>query len=159
MYELKKKIGKLLTSKSVGTGPSSYEKRIYRAAATQSLRNTGLDAFVHFVCVHHRLVAASSHVVIQEGRPLDTTICRRKELFIRRNSALYVVEFHQDIFRLMYTEAIDRQTKLYVQYFSYCALSFYRLGSQQDSVQQARQCTYNVTMRRIRATIVAVENQ
>jgi hypothetical protein len=27
MYELKKKIGKLLTSKSVGTGPSSYEKK------------------------------------------------------------------------------------------------------------------------------------
>jgi len=27
MYELKKKIGKLLTSKSVGTGPSFYEKK------------------------------------------------------------------------------------------------------------------------------------
>jgi len=42
MYELKK-IGKLFTSKFVGTGPSSYEKRIYRAAVSQSLRNTGLD--------------------------------------------------------------------------------------------------------------------
>jgi len=31
MYELKK-IGKALKSKDVGTGPSSYEKRIYRAA-------------------------------------------------------------------------------------------------------------------------------
>jgi len=30
MYELKK-IGKVLTSKSVGTGPSCYEKRIYWA--------------------------------------------------------------------------------------------------------------------------------
>jgi len=39
MYELKK-IGKVFTSKSVGTGPSSYEKRIYRAAVSQSLRNT-----------------------------------------------------------------------------------------------------------------------
>jgi len=29
---LEKKIGKVLTSKSVGTGPSSYEKIIYRAA-------------------------------------------------------------------------------------------------------------------------------
>ena len=38
-----KKIGKLLTSKSVGTGASSYEKRIYRAAVSQRLRNTGLD--------------------------------------------------------------------------------------------------------------------
>ena len=43
MYELKKKIGNLLTSKSVGTGPSSYEKRIYRAAVPQRLLNTALD--------------------------------------------------------------------------------------------------------------------
>jgi hypothetical protein len=41
MYELKK-IGKEFTSKSVGTGPSSYEKRIYLAAVSQRLRNTGL---------------------------------------------------------------------------------------------------------------------
>ena len=30
-------------SKSVGTGPSSYLKRIYRAAVSQRLRNSGLD--------------------------------------------------------------------------------------------------------------------
>jgi hypothetical protein len=30
-------------SKFVGTGPSSYEKRIYLAAVSQSLRNTGID--------------------------------------------------------------------------------------------------------------------
>jgi len=29
-------------SKSVGTGPSSYEKRIYRAAVSQRLRNTAV---------------------------------------------------------------------------------------------------------------------
>jgi len=40
---LKKKIGKLLTSKYVGTGPSYYEKRIYRAAVSRRLRNTALD--------------------------------------------------------------------------------------------------------------------
>jgi len=34
------KIGKVFTSTFVGTGPSSYEKRIYRAAVSQSLRNT-----------------------------------------------------------------------------------------------------------------------
>ena len=39
MYELKKN-GKVITSKSVGTGPSSYEIRIYRVAVSQSLRNT-----------------------------------------------------------------------------------------------------------------------
>jgi hypothetical protein len=38
-----KKIGKVLTSKSVGTGPSFFEKRIYRAAVSQRLRNTGVE--------------------------------------------------------------------------------------------------------------------
>jgi hypothetical protein len=38
-----KKIGKVFTSNSVGTGPSSYEKRIYRAAVSQKLRNTEVD--------------------------------------------------------------------------------------------------------------------
>jgi len=38
-----KKIGKLLMSKSVGTGPSSNGKRIYRAAVSQRLRNTALE--------------------------------------------------------------------------------------------------------------------
>jgi len=41
MFELKK-IGNVFTSKFVGTGPSSYEKRIYGAAVSQRLRNTGL---------------------------------------------------------------------------------------------------------------------
>ena len=38
-----KKIGMVFTSKFFGTGPSSYEKRIYRAAVSQRLRNSGLD--------------------------------------------------------------------------------------------------------------------
>ena len=42
MYELKK-IGKVFTSKFVGTGTSSYKKIICQAAVTQSLRNTVLD--------------------------------------------------------------------------------------------------------------------
>ena len=41
MYE-PKKIGKVFTSKSFRTGPSSYGKRIYRAAVSQRLTNTGL---------------------------------------------------------------------------------------------------------------------
>ena len=43
MYELKK-IGKVFTSKFVGTGPSSYKKRIYRAAVSQRLRNTVVES-------------------------------------------------------------------------------------------------------------------
>jgi len=38
-----KKTGKILMSKSVGTGPSSYEKRIYRATVSQGLRKTVLN--------------------------------------------------------------------------------------------------------------------
>jgi len=45
MYELIKN-GKVFTSKFVGTGPSSYEKRIYRAAVSQRLRNVVLDHYV-----------------------------------------------------------------------------------------------------------------
>jgi len=37
------KNGKTFRSKYLGTGPSSYEKRIYRAAVSQRLRNTDLD--------------------------------------------------------------------------------------------------------------------
>jgi hypothetical protein len=42
MYELKKN-GKVFTSKFVGTGPSPFEKRIYRAAVSQRLRNTDIE--------------------------------------------------------------------------------------------------------------------
>jgi len=44
-----KKIGRVVTSKFVGTGPSSYENRIYRAAVSQRLRNTSLDASLTFI--------------------------------------------------------------------------------------------------------------
>jgi len=43
----------VLTSKSVGTGPSSYEKRIYWAAVSQRLRNTALDYISPFI--QHKL--------------------------------------------------------------------------------------------------------
>jgi len=43
MCELTKKIGKVLTSKSIGTGPSSYGRRIYWASVSQRLRNTVLE--------------------------------------------------------------------------------------------------------------------
>jgi len=37
-----KEIGKVFTSKFVGTGTSSYKNRIYRAAVSQRLRDTVL---------------------------------------------------------------------------------------------------------------------
>ena len=42
MYGLQE-IEKIFTSKFVGTGPSSYKKRIYLAAVSQRLRNTVLE--------------------------------------------------------------------------------------------------------------------
>ena len=41
-----KKIGKVLMSKFVGTGPSSYKKIIYRAMVSQRLRNTVIGQVV-----------------------------------------------------------------------------------------------------------------
>jgi len=38
-----KNIGKVVTSKFFETGPSFYEKRIYRAAVSQRLRNTAVE--------------------------------------------------------------------------------------------------------------------
>ena len=38
-----KKIGKVFTSKFVGSGPSSYKKRIYRATVSQRLGNTDVE--------------------------------------------------------------------------------------------------------------------
>ena len=41
-----KKIGNVFTSKFVGIGPSSYEKRTYRAAVSQRLRNTAIERYM-----------------------------------------------------------------------------------------------------------------
>ena len=38
-----KEIGKVFTNKFAGTGPSSYKRRIYRAALSLRLRNTDID--------------------------------------------------------------------------------------------------------------------
>ena len=45
-----KQIGKVPTSKFVGTGPSSYKKKIDRAAVSQRLRNTALRACPGLSC-------------------------------------------------------------------------------------------------------------
>ena len=45
-------------SKSVGTGPSSYEKIIYLAAVPQILRNTGLG---HYTAVDNNTVMFISY--------------------------------------------------------------------------------------------------
>jgi len=74
MCELKKN-GKVFTSKFAGTGPSSYEKRIYRAAVSQRLRNTDLCAydikatFLNVVCFNYVLVGnVQCHKAAQKRR-------------------------------------------------------------------------------------------
>jgi len=49
MYELKKKLERYLRVNLLGPGPLSYEKRIYRAAVSQKLRNTGLEKILWYV--------------------------------------------------------------------------------------------------------------
>jgi len=44
--------GKLFTSEFVGTGLSSYDKRIYRAAVSQRLRNTALHRLGRLKSLH-----------------------------------------------------------------------------------------------------------
>jgi len=64
MYELKKN-GKVFMSKFVGTGPSSYGKKIYQAVVSQRLKNTGLGydtiCFVGFFCLHLHSVCVLTH--------------------------------------------------------------------------------------------------
>jgi len=46
------KFGKVFTSKFVGTGPSSYENRIDRAAGSQRLRNTAIESAANGIGSH-----------------------------------------------------------------------------------------------------------
>ena len=63
MYQLKKN-WKVFLSKSIGIGPSSYEKRIYRAAVSQMLGNTGLRFLpsYHFQLASHEGLTNNTRV-------------------------------------------------------------------------------------------------
>ena len=73
-----KENGKVFTSKSAGTGPSSYKKRIYRAAVSQRLRNTGLEGPKNvgrasqnnkYIWLHVQFLKHGSTAPIAPGRP------------------------------------------------------------------------------------------
>ena len=74
-----KKIGKVLTSKSVGTGPASYEKRIYRAAVSQRLRNTALD---YVAC---GLLSSECYVKVNDSSDFWNVLacCQRNVWFVK----------------------------------------------------------------------------
>ena len=71
MYELKK-IGKVFTSKFVGTGPSSYKKRIYRAAVLQRLRNTALCCKSSITTVGHETLGINNQSAAYTFKILNT---------------------------------------------------------------------------------------
>jgi len=65
MRELKK-CGNVFTSRFVGTGPSSYEKRNYRAAVLERLRNAGLERYTTRNCsVGSLFLLAQKHNRVQ----------------------------------------------------------------------------------------------
>ena len=70
------KNGKVFTSKFVGTGPSSYEKRIYRAVVSQRLRNTAVEGHC---CTWLLSVARTKSVIFLWTRDqpnADTSNCK-----------------------------------------------------------------------------------
>ena len=74
-----KKIGKVFMSKFVGTGPSSYKKRIYRAVVSQRLRNTGLEEYQrrkNSFLIHHlkNLGGGGVHLIIEHK--FEHILCR-----------------------------------------------------------------------------------
>ena len=75
-----KKIGKVFTGKYVGTGPSSYKKRIYRAAVSQRLRNTGLKLFYQPTLMHnfYSLTICLLHYYPRHVSSINMPILRRK---------------------------------------------------------------------------------
>ena len=92
-------------SKSVGTGPSSYEKRIYRAAVSQRLRNTAVyssiivsrgllcplsDAIFYSYLQRLRNTAVYSSIIVSRGLlcPLSDAIFY-SYLQRLRNTAVY----------------------------------------------------------------------
>jgi len=76
-----KKNGTIFTSKFVGTGPSSYEKRIYRAAASQRLRKTAMTVWTLRSCGNHGNIPLSSspQSLYRQSYPgLRNTQCKMK---------------------------------------------------------------------------------
>jgi len=73
-----KKSGKVFTSKFVGTGLSSYEKRIYRATVSQRLRNAGL-------------MYAGMDLLYNSYFKLDMKVNYRQKLCEYRDMVLWVV--------------------------------------------------------------------
>ena len=78
MYELKK-FGKVFTRKFVGTGPSPYKKRIYRASR-------GLTKVDKHWAILSRLLEVNSMTFAQRRKRLTTHFSKRIPVVRRRMS-------------------------------------------------------------------------
>ena len=91
MYELKKKIGKAFTSKYVGTGSSSYEKRIYQAAVPQMLVNTAIrDKIEKYSRSRQAIDDNSCTMLRRKMRYLHVVFLRQKKKY-RHTHSYYLV--------------------------------------------------------------------
>jgi hypothetical protein len=79
-----KKIGKLFTSKFVGSGHSSYKKRIYRAAVPQKLRTTVREDIILYNLKSYINIEASENIKLYinpiNGFHNFTTLLQREKL-------------------------------------------------------------------------------
>jgi len=75
-----KKIGKIFTSKFVGTGPWSYKKRIYLDGASQRLRNTAVLCCMWF-SVHMIFHPSPTAVLNKDCTNLTTEVTKPRFVF------------------------------------------------------------------------------
>ena len=94
MYELKK-IGKVFTSKFVGTGPSSYKKkRIYRTAVSQRLRNTGGKYRLLLSDFHEILTFSGDFLKILKYRISLKSVQWKSRCSMRTDKRKLIITYH-----------------------------------------------------------------
>ena len=95
-----KKIGKVVMSKFVGTGPSFYKNRIYRAAFSQRLRNTVLED--HNMHVYRRERYCVGHECTNVGHMFvqATKFCTVAPSIVRVCYSPFFYRAHKNVYQL-----------------------------------------------------------
>ena len=90
-----KKIGKLFTSTFVGTGPSSFKKRIYRAAVSRRLRNTVIAEREGFTSlIPQPTIRQDSKPISVNARHPDVLLKTIKIYKYRQNTTKFIILYH-----------------------------------------------------------------
>jgi len=152
MYELHKNFGKVFTSKFVGTGPSSYEKRIYRVAVSQRLRNAALENAIRRVQENqdglklngtHQLLAYADDVNILGGsvhtieKNTEALVVAGKEtgLEVNADKTKYMVMFGDQIRGKSHNIKIDNSSLERVKQFKYLGTTLTNQNSIQEEIK------------------------